>query len=244
MSQLELLKEYENKESPEIINLINLAKEKDEVALEKLYDKYKELLEGKFIRGMFKKFRVPDSDTEDAISIAKILFLSSIYSYDPKKSKFITYITMYIGWKFAEQYSKERLIKINTFKKSKDIVEDLKNTEIAHIGDAAGWNYNDKLKFEVETISLDCGAEKISVPRSVFIDKYILRNIDDILLNKEDILIYKKYIEYYLSTGKNPVIKIASEVGKKYNNVLKIINKSNKKVVEFLKMNNIVIGAN
>lgn len=132
-------------ESPEIIELVEKAKAGDDLAFEKLFFKYTDLISGQRMAtsmGFHPNKGVVD---EDYKSLCQVLFVEAIYKYDPTKSKLSTYLVNYIRWSFMQRYLGERLVRINrrsTVEETNDLLDkttviptlDVEKNESGHEG--------------------------------------------------------------------------------------------------------------
>ena len=83
----------DSQESPEIIDLINKAKNGDDVAWEKLLAQYQKLL-----NSTKRTIRTSSAykEADDIDSILNLLFVESVRSYDPERAKFSTHLVNHI----------------------------------------------------------------------------------------------------------------------------------------------------
>lgn len=175
--QLELNLVQSN-EKPEVIALINSAREDDnEHAWEVLYTTFSKLLHGDYVRSMLRFNTESHSvNREDYDSIMNLIFVEAVKCYKPEKAKFITHLTNRIRHKFWEYLLRERMIPVRNNKAPKEILKILESTECHLYSDTMDYIKDDKRGHKYARFTKS--GEDYEMPLDVFIDVFIFGAVE------------------------------------------------------------------
>lgn len=229
-------------ESGEILNLVNKAKEGDEDSYLKLYYKYVNLLQGKFIQSKlgFDFTRVNcKSDREDIESILREIFAESVIEYDPTKSKFITYLTRRILWKFRDKFLEGKLNPLRKHLSSKEMKKLIDESSCALLEDISSVADQPLENKVVRFVVCD---QEIEMSMEAFLNVYILDNIDKVV--DEGLReVYRYYTEEILRNSPGAITKAGRRAGiDPPRKAWFFIKKANEQILDNLKIKNIKIG--
>lgn len=224
-------------EKPEIIELIKLTKEGDEIAGEKLFNQYKGLLHGNFIRkNISYEMRNNEGHEEEIKSIMNEIFMNSVRSYVPEKAKFITHLTNMIYFQFRDYLQKDKLIPIN---------QNLKSGEMKKLFDATACVFGDSAEAfinaraaKAKIINFKIGEQSFSMEEKVFISKFILDKAKKIL-PISDRKIYCYYLELFLAEEKEIKKKAIKKFKISSSRYYNIIEKYAKDIKNSLNLRNV-----
>lgn len=235
--ELVMSKTSESPEDKDVLQLIEESKAGDEQSFITLYMRYKKLLHGDYVKRMlnFDTSR-NKQDSEDAHSILDEMFWRAILEYQPKKAKFITYLTNMIKYRFRDNVLKERIIPIHSNKSAKVIQEKIDKTQcVLH---PYALDYVLAAKPDDKVVGFNIGKEKFRLAHNVFISKFIIDNLSLIIENKRNLEIYKDYIALMLEEQEQRMTKMVKKFNLTKQSITKIILDCNKKLIKSLKIEN------
>lgn len=223
------------KESPEVVKLVQESKKGNEVAYEELYKKYTPLLKGKFIK-KFIKTSTDAVENDDINSIMGLIFVETVNSYDPEKSKFMTHLTNMVRFKFMGHYLGERMMPFTNNANKEKIIKKLNNTRCILTDNIFGMleneGYAGRLSFVPKLICFEYQGQKLDMPLNVFLDTFLLSVIDN--SPDED---SNEIFKYYVSLVSQGEKGISSKLRKKFKRSLLSIKKSLDDTVTFINQN-------
>ncbi len=226
------LKGNEEVDSADEVRLIELAQEGNFYATEKVYEKYKNLLFGPFIQNLIKyNFNGSNAeDNEDAHSILTVIFMEAIKSYKPGKSKFSTYLTLRVKWKFRTKLYKERLISLNNNESAKNIVKKLEERKVTLMGSVEEMPV---MRSNEPLINFQIDDEDFSMPVQSFIDGPFITTCKEVL-NSNEFEIYATYLGFAKQELRGALEKTAKKFSMSTNNIGRYVRACNIKVSKAL----------
>jgi hypothetical protein len=226
------LKGNEEVDSADENRLIELAQEGNFYATEKVYEKYKNLLFGPFIQNLINyNFNGSNAeDNEDAHSILTVIFMEAIKSFKPGKSKFSTYLTLRVKWKFRTKLYKERLISLNNNESAKKIVKKLEERKVILVGTTDEMpvvgSAEPMINFRIDN-------EDFSMPVQSFIDGPFIKTCKEVL-SPNEFDIYSSYLGFAKVELRGALEKTAKRFSMSTNNIGRYVRACNTKVSQAL----------
>jgi DNA-directed RNA polymerase specialized sigma subunit len=217
-----------SKESPEVLSLINKAKDGDEYAWEELIDRYKKMMSTFKDKVKTDKFF---DEAKDIESILNVCFVEAVNSYNPEKAKFGTYLTLWVRFKFLGYYLKEKMIPITNNGTNDHIIDKLLRTEVTLTDDAKDFKEASKnTKFieryknaDNQSVNFNLDGHDLDMPLGIFVEDLLL-NIADSHSNKEDLEIFKFYTGLVLNNEIGLISKMEDRFGKSISTLKKSLN--------------------
>ena len=225
----------DSQESPEIIDLINKAKDGDELAWEKLLNQYQKLLNS--TKRSIKTSYV-HKEADDIDSILNLLFVESVKNYNPDRAKFSTHLVNYVKFKFLNEYLKERFIPFSNNSTKEKVLQKIKDTECYYIHDVTNGDGEDILnKFvDNEYINLKIHGEQFGIPLNIFMET-VLPNVLESYDKIENAKIFNEYLKHYLNGEKCINTRIAKDLDKSVSTINKAVKETSLYLKETLKNN-------
>ncbi len=225
----------EIQESSEVVKLVEESKKGNEIAYEELYKKYTPLLKGKFIKRHIKSSN-DAVEKEDINSIMNLIFVETVNSYNPVKSKFITHLTNMIRFKFPGHSLQERMMPFTNNASKEKIIKKLNNTRCILTDNIFGMleneGYASRLSFTPKMISFEYNEQVLDMPLNIFLDTFLPTLVDKMEdTNSKEIFNY--YIKLILDGEKG----VSSKLKKKFKKSLLSINKSLEEATSFINQN-------
>lgn len=196
------------KESEEVLSLIQKSRNGDDDAYNDLYFKYQRLLHGKYIK-RFISSSVDFVETDDINSIMNLIFVEALNNYNPKKSKFITHLTLQIRYKFLSHYVKERMIAFSNNTTKEKMINKLNNSRVTLHENISDF-YN-KVKPDTFVV-FEFQDQILDMPIKSFIETFLPKLVSD-KTDEVSSKIYERYTDFVLSGEKALKDKLKIEFG-------------------------------
>lgn len=233
--QLELLlEENPYRENQDVIDKILAARNGDQPSYEDVYTKYKPILTSRYVERMIN-FTANKDTKDDYLSILNVLFVESVNTYDPTKSKFSTYLINRIKFKFYVKYIKERLINVPSGLKSAIVKDLIQQTVCSPIGMSNTFDTVMNPVIDRETVSVKIGDDIIDIDKKLFIEQMLLVNITSVL-PKDYIMIYRTYIKNHLKDERTAINKTAKRYKLTVQYIYSIVKKCNRIMQEKIQL--------
>lgn len=233
-------KDFKSNESPEVLSLIDRAKNHEESAQMELYEKYKKLLHGNYIKNLLN-FNTSKNkqDAEDAHSILSIIFFKAIDDYDATRSKFITHLTNMIKFRFRESILKERMIPILNNKSAIKINEIIEKTQCELFGDLSAFKIMSETDSKI--VSFEFGEQLFKVPVNAFIEKFLFSRTN-LIRNLKEKNIYEHYLNSLLNDDRSAIKETSEAFKTSRDKINKIVKRCNCKLVKGMKVKNVTFN--
>lgn len=223
--QLDLpLYEKELSEEQEIISLVQLAKEGDDYAYDRLLLKYKDLITGKFVRNIIRP-HLGSLTNDDVTSTLNLIFVESVRSLNPSKAKLSTHFINTVRFRFYDYILKDRLIPVYNNKTTSAVKQMVEKTTCIPLEKEVAENLIcANVSDEPSEIRITIEGVNYPIKKDVFINKYMKERILS-LADKKEATIYRTYIELTLAQKSGPIDRLVKRFKVPKQKIYKIIRK-------------------
>lgn len=230
-------------EKEDVLLLISKAKAGDDDSYNQLYKKYSNLLHGKYIR----KFISSDVDFiehDDINSIMNLIFVESVNSYDPMRSKFITHLTKQIHFKFMSHYLKERMMPFSNNATKDKIISKLNKTRCILTDDVSmllGEFSKSSIVDNPSVAHVTYNGQDIEIPVTVLLTS-VIPSVTESYPDKKAVDIFMSYVKLILENEKAVIKTLCSEYKESTPHVKKAIEDVTKFITKHIKIKYINTG--